>query len=257
MYAYYRHIGDYHRDAGFLTALQHGIYTLLLDHYYAQERPIPDAAAHLVARSPREDVQPVLDLFFTLNPEDGCWHHRRIDAEIAEYRARADTARENGKNGGRPRKDGSPPRRAGDNPPEPTPVPTENPAGSKSVKRGRKARKGLGEDIPVPPGLQRFLDAYPKGKRNKLVDVVKVWEGDELEEFADVIVRDVEKRKAMHWTWIKDGGAFIPGAQVYLNGKRWNDDIEPMPTRLAGNRRQALEDDNARAARDWADGERA
>ena len=241
MHYYSRNIGDYHRDAGFLTPLQHGFYTLLMDWYFAQEKPIPDATAHMIARGTREEVEQLLTMFFTR--EGDVWRHKRIDKEIATYHARGDLSRQNGKKGGRPA--GSPNKKT-------QTKPGSNPEKTGRVSKAKKATAGLGENINVPPGLQRFLDAYPKGKRNKLAEVVKVWERDELEDFADVIVKDVERRKVEHWQWVKDGGTFIPGSQVYLNGKRWNDDIEPIPA-AAGGRRTAVEQQNAQRAQDWAD----
>ena len=46
-----RHIGDYARDAGHLTMLEHGAYTLLLDRYYSTEQPIPADQAHRICRA--------------------------------------------------------------------------------------------------------------------------------------------------------------------------------------------------------------
>ena len=241
MHYYSRNIGDYHRDAGFLTPLQHGFYTLLMDWYFAQEKPIPDATAHMIARGTREEVEQLLTMFFTRDGD--VWRHKRIDKEIATYHARGDLSRQNGKKGGRPA--GSPNKKT-------QTKPGSNPEKTGRVSKAKKVTAGLGENIKVPAGLQRFLDAYPKGKRNKLAEVVKVWERDGLEDFADVIVKDVERRKVEHWQWVKDGGTFIPGSQVYLNGKRWNDDIEPIPA-AAGGRRAVLEHQNAQRAQDWAD----
>ncbi len=89
---YKRHLGDYARDAGHLTALEHGIYTLLIDWYYVNEEPIPDARAHRIARATREQVEPVLEEFFV---RDGAaWRHKRIEREIEAYQAKAAKARE-------------------------------------------------------------------------------------------------------------------------------------------------------------------
>ena len=102
------------------------------------------------------------------------------------------------------------------------------------------------------PGFIAFWDAYPLGKRSKKLEAWTVWQRDELEEFATTITRDVLRRKTHHWAWVKERGQFIPGAQVYLNGRRWNDDIEPIPA-AAGGRRAVLEHQNAQRAQDWAD----
>ena len=50
-----RHIGDYARDAGHLSMLEHGAYTLLLDRYYSTEQPIPKDQAHRICRARTRD----------------------------------------------------------------------------------------------------------------------------------------------------------------------------------------------------------
>lgn len=101
-----RHIGDYARDTAHLSMLEHGAYTLLLDRYYATEKPIPADQVHRLARARTRDekaaVDAVLDEFFSLI--DGEWHHNRADREIEKAAGRITAAKENGKKGGRPRK---------------------------------------------------------------------------------------------------------------------------------------------------------
>ena len=65
-----------------------------------------------------------------------------------------------------------------------------------------------------------------------------------------MIVKDVERRKVEHWQWVKDGGQFVPGASVYLNQKRWNDDVQPIPH--GAGRRESVEAANAAKAESWA-----
>lgn len=85
---YERHLGDYARDTGHLSPLEHGVYTLLLDRYYATESPIPEDQAHRICRARSKDerdaVDTVLAEFFTLL--DGAWHNARCDKEIEAYR---------------------------------------------------------------------------------------------------------------------------------------------------------------------------
>lgn len=102
MHYYKRHLGDYARDTGHLTALEHGIYTLLLDWYYVNERPIPADKAIRIARGNPEETETVLREFFHLT-DDG-WRHHRADREIEAYTARSEVNREAGKLGGRPKK---------------------------------------------------------------------------------------------------------------------------------------------------------
>lgn len=83
-----RHIGDYARDTGHLSIMEHGVYTILLDRYYATERPIPADQAHRIARARTEEeraaVDSVLEEFFTL--QDGHWINNRCEEVIEEYR---------------------------------------------------------------------------------------------------------------------------------------------------------------------------
>jgi uncharacterized protein YdaU (DUF1376 family) len=91
---YPRHVGDYARDAGHLTLIEHGVYTLLLDRLYATERPIPASEPYRIvraaSRAERAAVDAVLAEFFTLT-DDG-WRNKRVDQEIermAEKRVKA------------------------------------------------------------------------------------------------------------------------------------------------------------------------
>lgn len=103
---YERHLGDYARDTGHLSPLEHGVYNLMLDRYYATEEPIPEDQAHRICRArtkeERDAVDVVLAEFFTL--EGGVYRQARVEAEIERARARIENSRSNGKRGGRPRK---------------------------------------------------------------------------------------------------------------------------------------------------------
>ncbi|WP_394356103.1 YdaU family protein [Xylella fastidiosa] len=87
---YIRNIDEYARETKHLSLQEHGIYFLLLDHYYTTEKPIPADKTHTYriayARTKKEKsaVDFVLDTFFSLQ-EDG-WHNKRCDEEIAAYK---------------------------------------------------------------------------------------------------------------------------------------------------------------------------
>jgi len=102
---YERHLGDYAKDTGHLSLLEHGVYTLLLDRYYAAEKPIPADQAYRLARArtraEKRAVDAVLDEYFTL--QDGVYRCARADEEIEKKNKRAMANQENGKRGGRPK----------------------------------------------------------------------------------------------------------------------------------------------------------
>lgn len=121
MHHYPHHIGDYRTHTAHLTMLEDGAYRRLLDIYYMHEKPLPpDIAAvqRLASARTKEErgaVEGVLREFFRL--EDDGWHQGRCDEELIAYQSRADTARENGKNGGRPKTRKKPKHKPTDNPP--------------------------------------------------------------------------------------------------------------------------------------------
>lgn len=123
---YKRHLGDYARDTGHLSALEHGIYCLLLDYYYSTEKPIPKDRAHRIARANPEQTQTVCEEFF--KSDGDVWRHSYADRQIEEYNAKADINRLNGTKGGRPASQVKP---------------TNNPTETQSVNSGNLSHKPL------------------------------------------------------------------------------------------------------------------
>ena len=102
MIYYRRYSGDYLRKTARLNLTEHGAYSVLVDYYYTDGRPLPldrDELYMMVRAMRPEDrqaVDKVLALFFA-RQDDG-YHQRRCDQEISI----SQQARENGKGGGRP-----------------------------------------------------------------------------------------------------------------------------------------------------------
>lgn len=108
MHYYPRYIGDYAKDTADLTLLEHGVYAIMLDHYYIHEKPLPKERQRLytlcgaATASERKAVDTVTTRFFS---ESGSrLHNKRADREIQAFHERGEKARENGKKGGRPPK---------------------------------------------------------------------------------------------------------------------------------------------------------
>lgn len=101
--------GDYLRDTAELTLAEHGAYLKLLIRYYSTEKPLPAdlAALHRICAAmdecERAAVDLVADRFFPV-ADNGLRHKNRCDEEIEKAQARIEAARDNGKKGGRPRK---------------------------------------------------------------------------------------------------------------------------------------------------------
>ena len=130
MHYYQFHIADYRKDTAHLSPIEHYIYRTLIDLYHMDEAPITTDKRRclrlltLNEKDHGDSLDNVLADFFTLTDEG--WRHSRVDANIAEYHANADKNRENGKKGGRPRK----------NPVGSQSVSSENPVGTQSQPTG-------------------------------------------------------------------------------------------------------------------------
>lgn len=98
--------GDYTRDTAHLSLSEHGAFLLLLTTYYSTEKPLPAdlGAVQRIARAVTTDEQQaaarVAEEFFPV-AEDGLRHNDRADKEIEKARKRIETARDNGRRGGR------------------------------------------------------------------------------------------------------------------------------------------------------------
>lgn len=163
---YYSHnIGDYAQATMHLSLVEDAIYSRLLRRYYAEEQPIVDDLQQVCrwvgARSEeeREAVTLVLGEFFTL--ADGYWHNKRADAEIAAYHVKADTAKANGKRGGRPRKESANPEKPSGFSVGSEAEPNTNPGetGSKANQEPRTKKQETEEHPPTPRKRGNGFDA--------------------------------------------------------------------------------------------------
>ena len=154
---YKRHLGDYAKDAGHLTMLEHGAYTLLLDRYYTTEKPIPSSAeAYRVCRArsgvEKAAVDAVLAEFFITDGE--AFLNRRAEEEIAKASHQRSVNQELGKRGGRPKKTDS------DTDSKTDSVPTRNPSQTPDSTSQTPDKTGT-EVFPLPGAGQ--VDDVPDG----------------------------------------------------------------------------------------------
>jgi len=95
MYYYQHHIGDYRRDTGHLTLLEHGIYRQLLDLYYITEKPIDTNSIRLICvrnTDEQEAYARVLADFFI--EQDGVYLHKRCEFEIERFKDKSEKAKQ-------------------------------------------------------------------------------------------------------------------------------------------------------------------
>jgi uncharacterized protein YdaU (DUF1376 family) len=126
MHYYKHHIGDFRSGTANMTRQERWLYRDMLDFYYDKEKPLPLEPQDVADQIGAQDTElamigKILRLKF--NRMETGWVHERCEAELESYRANAEKAKENGKKGGRPRKN--------------------NPAGFQQVPSGLQGDSGL------------------------------------------------------------------------------------------------------------------
>jgi uncharacterized protein YdaU (DUF1376 family) len=217
---YKRHLGDYARDAGHLSLVEHGVYTLLLDRYYATERPITTDEARRVCRATdrksRAAVDAVLAEFF-LPTADGGWMNRRADQEIALHRDQAvlnrhiAVSRESKKRARFVNEACTAESIAPCADREPSHKPLAIGEQKHSVQRAAAQ-------------FARFWAAYPakKGKAAAL----RAWRAKDCDARIDDILAHIQRMQAEDDGWRR---GYIPHGSTYIAGERWHDVPSPTP----------------------------
>lgn len=102
-----RWINSIRKRTAELSLIEMGAYDRLLDHYYAEEKPLPGdlirccRLAGAVTKPEQDAVRYALDKFFVL-AEDG-YRQERADEELTIGQKKIEAAQANGQRGGRPR----------------------------------------------------------------------------------------------------------------------------------------------------------
>jgi uncharacterized protein YdaU (DUF1376 family) len=106
---YSRYPSHYLAATVHLTMEQDGAYGRLMDWYYSNERPIPDAKRYVIGRATskkeRAAIDSVLSEFFSPSDDGSEWVQTRVEKELDKAAPKIQAAKENGKKGGRPRKE--------------------------------------------------------------------------------------------------------------------------------------------------------
>ena len=191
MHYYERNIGDYHRKAGRLNILQHGVYNLLIDSCYDRERfPTLDEAIDWVWAESEEEIDAVkfvLKKFFKLN-EQGLYIQGHIEEDLIKYKSHLLKQSENGKKGGRPK--GSVGKSSANNGNdldndglnnESQENPTETQINPKIPKESHSKPKPLNQQTTKPTNQEpKNQESAQKNEdqENSLDQVLKVWTPD-------------------------------------------------------------------------------
>lgn len=101
------YVGDYQRDTGSLSLAEHGAYLLMLQHYYATEKPLPKGKElfrmlRATTKQERDAILKISDLFW--ESTDAGLVNKRAVVEIEKGIHQRTVNQQLGLKGGRPRK---------------------------------------------------------------------------------------------------------------------------------------------------------
>lgn len=211
------YIGDYQRDTAHLSVTEHGAYLLMLQHYYATEKPLPiGKALHRMLRAQDKAERDAIDAVvaqFWHETQDGLVNGR-ADAEITKAGAQADTnraiaqAREARRKAERTEHEQSTNRATNDQPNQTPDTRLNTPPPPKG-----------GID---PAGFAEFWSAWPASERKVArKQCAQKWQRKGFNAQLPAIVAHIEAMKqSKQW---RDG--FEPAPLTYLNQERWGDGL--------------------------------
>ena len=250
MHYYQFNIGDYRKDTQHLSPIEHYIYRQLIDSYYLDERPIPKETQPLLRRlslgsEHEKDIQNILEDFFVFDADCGVWRHLRIDHDISEYRAMAEKNARNGKKGGRPKKEK--PKKtqsvSSGNPDESQKKPNQELETNNQEPRTSKTldQSAIDHDALFDRFWASGIRKVNKKKAKSIFDrLIKSQPDPDM--FADNLCQDVQKRIASGQL-----GFTEMHPTTYLNGERWNDDIQ-RPQPISGSQKPLSASERVRQA---------
>lgn len=230
------HIGDFRSGAINMSRLTRWIYRDMMDVYYDTEKPLVldiDKLCHDLGVQGAEERGVVETLLrFKFTKTDQGYVHETCERVIAEYHKKAETAKANGKLGGRP-----------PNPKEPSGFPDGS--DQDAIWQAKKSRSKTNQEPitskpskPKPSsssgddGFAEFWEIYPhkvgKQAARKAWAKIKV-----TAELLATILAAVEAQK-LGQAWRREDGEFIPHPATWLNGGRWLDEVRPYVERVNG-----------------------
>lgn len=129
----------------------------------------------------------------------------------------------------------------------------ENPVTDVTVSHGchedGTGRDTTGRDNPPLPPFERFWNAWPEHSRKTSKRKCQAtWKRDKLDRMADHVIGVVEAMKQSQ-KWTDQGGRFICAPLVWLNGQRWDCDLEKLKAAVAKERRHEVGRGTAKATR--------
>jgi uncharacterized protein YdaU (DUF1376 family) len=241
------YIGDYQRDTAALSLAEHGAYLLMLQHYYATERPLPTGRElyrlmRAETRLEREAVDSVARRFWRVT-DDGLVNER-ADVELRKAEHQRTVNREIGKRGGRPKKTESVSESVSESEPKhnPNQTPDYN-SPPPSLRSGAPPREARGSRLP--PDWTPSADGWAFACR--AIGTTRA--PQELAKFADYwAAKSGAGGRALDWeavwrNWVRKAVEYAESRGTGSGGSGGNGARKSVVDRVREANREALEGD--------------
>jgi uncharacterized protein YdaU (DUF1376 family) len=206
MHYYKFEISVWNLHTAHLTLVEEAVYRRLIDHYYDTEQPIGLDFKGMIRRlrldGYEDQVTTILNEFFTQN-DDG-WSNKHCDVKIKAYKNQKKANKNNGKAGGRPKK-----QKITESVTDGLPFVTLTTNNKQETKN-----KDIKDDR-----FDIFWKQYPRkvAKPNALKAWIKIKPDDVvLKKMLDAINQQGLPSKEIQ---------FVPHPATWLNAKRWEDEV--------------------------------
>lgn len=220
------YVGDYLASTSRLSTEQHGAYLLLIFDYW-REGPPPDddrVLAQITRLSPDawSIARAVLEKYFSI--ENGQWVHGRIEREMSQAREKHDKAKVRATRAAEARWSGKA---------EQSHAPSIAPSIASAVldQCQSQPQSPIKNKPPISPkrdapGFDKFWTQYPKKKAKP--DAIKAWNKLRPDDQIQLTILSAVKAQCATAEWMKDRGQYIPMPATWLNGRRWEDEVEQL-----------------------------
>lgn len=214
---YRRFLGDYMRDTMNLSLLEHGAYTVLLDAYYATEKPFSGDFESLfrmcraMTKAERDAVKKVAELFFPI-ASDGQRHNNRADEEIKSAQDVIEKQRASGAIAAA--------KRWGKSTDVSTQCDSDRSTHESTNRSAIQPPNTIYKTLTTssPNGFLKFWDSWPQSQRKQgKGKCLQLWQKLRCEDASSEILAHVEfMKRSDQWR-----NGYDPMPATYLNQRRW------------------------------------
>ncbi|WP_440090123.1 YdaU family protein [Pseudomonas fragariae (ex Marin et al. 2024)] len=221
------YVADYLADTSHLTTEEHGAYMLLLFSYWQTGKPLRIDRLSTIARVPNErwhSVAETLSEFFHVTETH--WIQFRVESDLDAVNSKTQAASNAGKASAKAKalKKQQELNESSTTVADPLQrnvnhIDTDTDTDTDTDKNIKSSSPSADDLFP------KFWKLYPNKKGKAAAE--KAWKKLKVTDDLFTLIAQGLAKQCASLAWTKDGGQFIPHPATWLNGKRWEDEVQP------------------------------